>query len=119
MVPNGKNPAPGDHEFSLKIFLARCPFAIWYSNKAKWREKKRLNPILNIDINFFYQSNEIIIQKFCKSLEKNDGLKNLFLYTNVKICYCEYNFDLKTFVKIEIKCYINFWWPRMQLGVNF
>ena len=28
----GKKPAPGDHNSSLKIFLARCPCAYYYLN---------------------------------------------------------------------------------------
>ena len=76
MVPLGKKPAPGDHESSLKISLARCPCAL-----------------INI-------INDEMVIDFNNTFEK---ISNIFKIRNVVFCfYHVYFFISKYALKIFV-----------------
>ena len=64
MVPIGKKPTPDDHDSSLKIFLARCPCAIFiYLFEIAW-PKYNDRDIFNFNLeNVFYQFDLKCLQK--------------------------------------------------------
>ena len=74
MVPIGKKPAPSDHESSLKIFLARCPYALkqWHLYKGAFTKAFLL---------FRFYDGLFLVKQVRLFLLKTNALLTLFYYT--------------------------------------